>query len=47
VAVLLNGSGNMLHLALGRAVNSEDTVYYNDYDIYETADFSVLPLNEG
>lgn len=47
VAVLLNGSGNMLHLALGRAVNSSDTVYYNDYDIYETADFSVLPLNEG
>lgn len=47
VAVLLNGSGNMLHLALGRAVNSTDTIYYNDYTLYETADFSVLPLDES
>lgn len=47
VAVLLNGSGNMLHLELGRAVNSSDTVFYNDYTLYETADFSVLPLSES
>lgn len=47
VAVLLDGSGGMLHETLGHPVTSSDTVFYNDYVLYETADFSVLPLNEG
>lgn len=46
VAILLDGAGAPLNETLGRPVNSTDTVFYNDYTIYETADFSGLPLDE-
>lgn len=47
VALPLDGAGGALHETLMRPVQASDTFFYNDYDIYERADFSILPLNES
>lgn len=45
--ILLDGAGAMLHVTLNRTVTDADETFYNDYEVYETADFSTLPLDES
>lgn len=46
VEQLLDGSGGLLYETLGATPTPGDESY-NDFNDYETADFSILPLNES